>query len=504
MRDFKKLLLLTILIILFSSLIFAQEIKPIEIKILHINDFHGRLQPYIVKSISENIPVSGGAYLAYLINEERSKNPDGTILLSAGDMFQGTPISNIFKGEPVIKMMNYLKFDAMTIGNHEFDWGQEQLQAWIKSSNFPYLAANILKDKNYLPNVKPYIILERKGIKIAIIGLTTQETAYIVKPDYVKDLTFVEPEKVLPNLIKEVKDQGAQLIIVLSHLGYDADKKLAENVQGIDVIVGGHSHTVVTKPVIVRGTIIVQAGYNGIYLGVLDLKIQPETGIVLDFTKENILKTVFAGPENKQDPEVASLIETYASQLKEEFSKVVGETLVDLVRNYNEESNVGNVICDAMLEASKAQIAFQNSGGIRMDIPKGKITMEQVYSMLPFDNVLVEMDLTGKDILDLLEQSATLEKGILQVAGIKVKYDMRRPVGSRVIEVLIKDEPLDPNKVYRVVTNDFLAAGGDKFTAFTRGKNITYGDMLRDVFVEYLKKHSPISPKVEGRSIIIK
>jgi len=123
-----------------------------------------------------------------------------------------------------------------------------------------------------------------------------------------------------------------------------------------------------------------------------------------------------------------------------------------------------------------------------MDIPKGKITMEQVYSMLPFDNVLVEMDLTGKDILDLLEQSATLEKGILQVAGIKVKYDMRRPVGSRVIEVLIKDEPLDPNKVYRVVTNDFLAAGGDKFTAFTRGKNITYGDMLRDVFVEYLKK----------------
>lgn len=504
MRHFKKLSLLLIVFFLFSSLIFAQELKPIEIKILHINDFHGRLQPYIVKSISETIPVSGGAYLSYLINEERSKNPDGTILLSAGDMFQGTPISNIFKGEPVIKMMNYLKFDAMTIGNHEFDWGQELLQTWIKNSNFPYLASNILKDGNYLPNVKPYVILERKGIKIAIIGLTTPETAYIVKPDYVKDLTFVEPDKVLPNLIKEVRDKGAQLIVVLSHLGYDADKKLAENVQGIDVIVGGHSHTVVTKPTIVRGTIIVQAGYNGIYLGVLDLKVQPETGIILDFTKENELKTVFAGPENKYDTEVANLIETYNSQLKEEFSKVVGETLVDLVRNYNEESNVGNAICDAMLEASKAQIAFQNSGGIRIDIPKGKITMEQVYSLLPFDNVLVEMDLTGKDILDLLEQSATLEKGILQVAGIKVKYDMKRPVGSRVIEVFVNEEPLNPNKVYRVVTNDFLAAGGDKFTAFTRGKNITYGDMLRDVFVEYLKKHSPISPKVEGRSIVIK
>ncbi|ACK43066.1 MULTISPECIES: bifunctional metallophosphatase/5'-nucleotidase [Dictyoglomus] len=504
MRHFKKFSLLLIVFFLFSSLIFAQELKPIEIKILHINDFHGRLQPYIVKSISETIPVGGGAYLSYLINEERSKNPDGTILLSAGDMFQGTPISNIFKGEPVIKMMNYLKFDAMTIGNHEFDWGQELLQTWIKNSNFPYLASNIIKNGDYLPNVKPYVILERKGLKIAIIGLTTPETAYIVKPDYVKDLTFLEPEKVLPNLIKEVKEKGAQLIVVLSHLGYDADKKLAENVQGIDVIVGGHSHTVVTKPTIVRGTIIVQAGYNGIYLGVLDLKIQPETGIILDFTRENELKTVFAAPENKYDTEVANLIETYNSQLKEEFSKVVGETLVDLVRNYNEESNVGNAICDAMLEASKAQIAFQNSGGIRIDIPKGKITMEQVYSLLPFDNVLVEMDLTGKDILDLLEQSATLEKGILQVAGIKVKYDMKRPIGSRVIEVFVNEEPLNPNKVYRVVTNDFLAAGGDKFIAFTRGKNITYGDMLRDVFVEYLKKHSPISPKVEGRSIVIK
>uniref|UniRef100_A0A7C3RN25 Bifunctional metallophosphatase/5'-nucleotidase n=1 Tax=Dictyoglomus thermophilum TaxID=14 RepID=A0A7C3RN25_DICTH len=504
MRYLKKTLLLLLILFLLISLSFSQTSNLIDIKILHINDFHGRLLPYIVKSISEKIPVGGGAYLAYMINEERAKNPEGTILLSAGDMFQGTPISNIFKGEPVIKIMNYLKFDAMTIGNHEFDWGQDTLQQWIKSSNFPFLAGNILKDETYLPNVKPYIIIERKGLKIAIIGLTTTETAYIVKPDYVKDLTFIEPEKVLPNLIREVKNQGANLIIVLSHLGYAADKALAEKVPGIDVIVGGHSHTVVTDPLIVRGTIIVQAGYNGIYLGVLDLKVQPETGLILGFTKEKELKTVFAGPEDKYDPNVAEIIDKYNAQLKEEFSKIVGETLVDLVRNYNEESNVGNVICDAMLEASNAQIAFQNSGGIRTDIPKGKITMEQVYTLLPFDNVLVIMDLTGKDILDLLEQSATLEKGILQTSGIRVKYNMTRPIGSRVIEVFVGNEPLDLNKVYRVVTNDFLAAGGDKFTAFTRGKNIIYGDMLRDVFVEYLKKHSPINPKVEGRSIIIK
>jgi len=504
MKRILNLLIIFILIFLLSSTLYSQ-VPSINLTILHINDFHGRLLPYIVKSISEKVPVSGAAYLAQMINEERSKNPEGTILLSAGDMFQGTPQSNIFRGEPVVEIMNYLKFDAMAVGNHEFDWGQETLQKLSSISNFPYLSANIVdKDGKYLPYLKPYVIIERKGIKIAVIGLTTPETAYITKPDYVKDLKFLDPVEILPNIIDDVRNKGANLVVVLSHLGFDADKELAEKVSGIDVIVGGHSHTVVTNPVVVRGVIITQAGYNGIYLGVLEIKIQPETNIILGYTRENELKTVFAGPENKFDEKVAQIVDKYNSQLKEEFAKVVGETLVDLVRNYNEESNVGNVICDAMREAVSADIAFQNSGGIRTDIQKGPITMELVYTLLPFDNVLVTMDLTGKQILQLLEQSATLQKGILQQSGLKVKYDMTKPVGQRVVEVFVGDKPLELDKVYKVVTNDFLAAGGDNFVTFKEGKNLVYGDMLRDVFIEYLKKHSPISPKVEGRSIIIK
>jgi len=504
MKRILNLLIIFILIFLLSSTLYSQ-VPSIDLTILHINDFHGRLLPYTVKSISEKIPVSGVAYLAQMINEERSKNPEGTILLSAGDMFQGTPQSNIFRGEPVVEIMNYLKFDAMAVGNHEFDWGQEVLQKLSSISNFPYLSANIVdKDGKYLPYLKPYVIIERKGLKIAIIGLTTPETAYITKPDYVKDLKFLDPVEILPNIIDDVRNKGANLVVVLSHLGFDADKELVEKVSGIDVIVGGHSHTVVTNPVVVRGVIITQAGYNGIYLGVLEIKIQPETNIILGYTRENELKTVFAGPENKFDEKVAQIVDKYNSQLKEEFAKVVGETLVDLVRNYNEESNVGNVICDAMREAVSADIAFQNSGGIRTDIQKGPITMELVYTLLPFDNVLVTMDLTGKQILQLLEQSATLQKGILQQSGLKVKYDMTKPVGQRVVEVFVGEKPLELDKVYKVVTNDFLAAGGDNFVTFKEGKNLVYGDMLRDVFIEYLKKHSPISPKVEGRSIIIK
>jgi 2',3'-cyclic-nucleotide 2'-phosphodiesterase (5'-nucleotidase family) len=503
MKEFRKLLLVLLILCLVPITAFAQGSAPISITILHLNDFHGRLLPYIVKSISDKVPVSGAAYISKMIQDERAKNPDGTILLSAGDMFQGTPISNIFKGEPVIEWMNQIGFEAMTLGNHEFDWGMDVLNNLKEKAKFPFLSSNV-KDSEGGNIVKPYTILEKKGLKIAVIGVTTPETAYITKPDNVSGLEFLETEDILPDVIEEVKSNGADLVILLSHLGFDTDKELAKAVSGIDVIVGGHSHTVVIDPVVVGNTIIVQAGDSGVYLGELALKIDPAKKSIVEYTKEKELKTVFAGPENKFDEDTAKIVDKYNSQLKEAFAEVVGESTVDLVRNYNEESNIGDLICDAMREATSADIAFQNSGGIRTDLPKGKLNMEQVYTLLPFDNVIITMDLTGRQILALLEQSATLEKGILQVSGIKVKYDMRKPVGSRVVEVLVGEDPLDEEATYRVATNDFLAAGGDKFVTFKEGQNLTYGDMLRDVFAEYLKDNSPVSPSVEGRSIIIK
>jgi 2',3'-cyclic-nucleotide 2'-phosphodiesterase (5'-nucleotidase family) len=177
----------------------------------------------------------------------------------------------------------------------------------------------------------------------------------------------------------------------------------------------------------------------------------------------------------------------------------VGETTVDLIRNYRGESNIGNLIGDAMREAEKADIAFHNSGGIRADVPAGKITLEQLYAVLPFDDVLMSMDLTGKQILLILEQNAAMERGVLQVSGLKVKYDLTRPVGKRVVKVEVGGRPLRPDKSYRVVTTDFVAAGGEKFATFREGKNVRYGDDMRDALVAYLKRHSPVRPEVEGR-----
>jgi 2',3'-cyclic-nucleotide 2'-phosphodiesterase (5'-nucleotidase family) len=491
-------------LLLFATPPGAQEQPAVYLTFIHVNDFHGHLLSTIDKSISDTRPVGGAARLARMIEDERARNPEGTLLLSAGDMFQGTSISNLFRGQSVMAVMNYLKFDAMAIGNHEFDWGQAILNQLAESAGFPFLAANIQDTQHKNPVwAKPFVVLEKRRLKIAVVGLTTPETPYSTKPDNVSGFTFQEPEQALPQLIRELRSSGADLVVLLSHSGLDADRKIAESVSGIDVIVGGHSHTAVAHPLRIGETIIVQAGSNGAYLGVLQLKVDSSTRKVIDYTRENELRTAFADPDNPVDSSVAEIVDRFNNQVKAEFAREVGETSVDLKRSSREESNVGNLICDALRESSGADIAVHNSGGIRTDIPKGKITLEQVYSLLPFDNNLIVMDLTGDQVKQILEQNTSPEHKILQISGMTVQYDLSRPPGARVIGAQIANKPLDPGKTYRVATNDFLAAGGDQYSTFKNGKNIVSGDLLRDVFAGYLSRHSPVHPEIEKRIVFV-
>jgi 2',3'-cyclic-nucleotide 2'-phosphodiesterase (5'-nucleotidase family) len=195
-------------------------------------------------------------------------------------------------------------------------------------------------------------------------------------------------------------------------------------------------------------------------------------------------------------------MQAYYGRIQKEYSRVVGETSVPLVRYHQRESNTGNFICDTMRKKTGTDIAFINSGAIRNNIPKGRITLEQVFTLLPFDDILVTMKLTGKQILEILEQNAKLEHGILQVSGMEIRYDISEPAGSRVREAYTGRRPLDPKKTYTVTTIDFLAAGGDAFSPFMEGTDVIHGTALRDVIVSYLEKHSPISPRIEGRIII--
>ncbi len=472
--------------------------------ILHVNDFHGRIFPHTDRASDPERPMGGAAHLAEMISEHRAANPEGVILLSGGDTFQGTPVSNLFCGKPVLDMMNMLRFDAMTLGNHEFDWGRSVLSDLIRSARFPFVSANVV-DRNgrYLPGVNPYVIIERKGFGVAVIGLTTPETAYVTKRDNVRDLEFLDPLQVLPEIVKEVKKKGAHLVVLLTHLGFHEDERVAR-VFPVDVIVGGHSHTVSAGPVFINDTVIVHAGYNGLYLGVLELDLDKKTGALLRETQKWQLKPVSAGPNDRFDKRIARMTESYKEAITSKLQQVIGESRIDLNRCVDGESALGDVITDGMREAARADIAVHNNGGIRADIRAGAITTEQVYTALPFDNDLVAMDLKGRDLVRLFEKSAGLKKGMLQVSGAKIVYDMSAPEGRRVVEILVAGSPLDPSRGYRVATNDFLAAGGDGFSDFLQGENIAYEGDLREVFVEYLKKRSPLAPRTGDRIVIKK
>lgn len=496
-------LVLTFFLLLFSfpALVHASGVK---LTILHLNDTHGHIVPYIDKRIDDATPVSGAAYLSKMIQDLRAANPDGTILLSAGDMFQGTPISNLFRGRPVIEILNYLKYDAMALGNHEFDWGQDVLRQIVSSAHFPVLSANITKGRDqYFDGVKPSILITRKKIPIGIIGFTTTEAEYTSKPGNLAGLSIAPPEEVAPRLIKDLRSKGAALIIVLSHLGLDADRQLARQVPGIDIIVGGHSHTAITQPVNESGTIIVQAGCYGVYLGALDIIFDPAKRMIVSHTEKDVLKLVSAGPRAPSDPRAAEIVESYEKQVKSEFSKVIGTASVDLTRQFHRESSLGDLITDALREASGAQISFYNGGGIRADVPMGPITLESVFTVLPFDNMLMTVQLTGEQIRQLLEQSIISDKD-LQVSGLKVEYDLSMPSGSKVLSVKVGEDSLDPVASYRVATNDFLGAGGDRYAIFAQGRDPVFGAEVRDVVIDYIRSHSPIDTGVRDRIIFRK
>ena len=499
MKKFPAVLIALLYFVFASPFLSPSAAGTVDLTVLHINDFHGNLLPQPGK---EGKPATGGmARIAKMVAEEREKNPEGTILLSAGDMFQGTPISNLFRGRPVIETMNRMGFDAMTVGNHEFDWGMGAFQDLRKAASFPLLSANIVDERGaLLPGVKPYVILRKKGLKIAVIGVTTPETHYATKPGNLEGYKVIGVEKVLPALIERVRKEGAGPVIVLSHLGLDEDREMAAKVAGIDLVVGGHSHTEVKTTVTVGTTLIVQAGYYGRHLGVMKITVDGGTGKIVRYPEKRILRKVQSGPNDPVDEAVAGIIRRYDEQIREEFGRIVGETSVDLAKRPF-ESNLGNLVCDAMRWATGADAAIQNNGGIRTTLPKGGITLEQVFMLLPFDNNLITMDLTGAQIAGILEQNAKTD-GMLQVSGLRVVYDRSAPEGSRVKELDVGGVPADPLRAYRVTTNDFLAAGGDRFGIFREGKNAVVGDNVRDAFLAYLQTHSPVSPRIEGRIVV--
>ena len=502
------------------------------ITILHTNDFHGRLLP-------ESSAGGGSAYVQAYIDEVMDEvGAQNVLLVDAGDVMQGAPISNICPegwGYSTIDIYNMMGYAVVAVGNHEFDREAAEpgtLEARMSQSDFPWVSANILVEgtTEHPVWVRPYVTMTVGGpgneVTLGIIGLTTDETPLVTIKGATAGLEFQDPTQAVVRYYDEVKSQSDAMFLLM-HIGsrdsgpHKGMKTIARELagmgKGIDLMIGGHSHEKIHT--IVDDTVIVVAYKHGRSVGRLDVTVDPATRrlTVSDLELHDIRTD-----ELLPDPRIEARVAYWAEKVASAVQRAVGTTVVSVTRNYNGESSMGNLVTDAMrwkadlLDDNESNgsvaVALTNPGGLREDIVLPvtatlpyTITWGDTYAVLPFGNSLYLMDLTGAQILGLLDRAATLRKGVLQSSGIAWAWynDCRCDTPSvwGTYNVRVEGEPLDPATTYRVVTNEFLAGGQDGWVDFAEGTNRTntyYG--VQEAVNDYIGAHSPIAPTIEGRA----
>jgi 2',3'-cyclic-nucleotide 2'-phosphodiesterase (5'-nucleotidase family) len=472
------------------------------VTILHTNDIHGHL---------DNMP-----RLASAIDSVRAgADADSLLLLDAGDVFSGSPYATLYHGQASLWFMNHLGYDAVCPGNHEFDQGPDVLAEFVERAGFQVVDANArFPDNEALQeNIKPYVVIEKNGEEYGVLGLLTEETSEVVPPGTVAVSDYLEAAR---GAVAALEGEGIDRIIALTHLGWDEDLRLAGEVGDIDIIVGGHTHTVPAQyPTVINDdgspTLVVQAGEYTEYLGVLDVKFDG-AGVLRDWSGSRLIEIDEAF---EPDAAAAARLAEYRAPVEEMMSTVVGSAQVDLdgeradVRS--RETNLGDLVADSMLWKAGydgADVALINGGGIRASIPAGDITLEDVLAVLPFDDYLVAFDLTGAQLTEALENGVSQveeEQGRFpQVAGMRFTWDPASPPGSRILSVEITKDgaynPIGASESYRVVTTSYLREGGDGYDLFTAGTGFTnLGFSDYQVLAEYIEAVSPVAPRVEGR-----
>ena len=497
------------------------------ITVLHTNDFHSRVEP-VSKYDSACSPedntegkcFGGYARLVTAVADARKRNP-GAILVDGGDQFQGSLFYTYYKGKTAAEMMNTLKYDGMTVGNHEFDDGPTVLRGFMDSVSFPVLMSNadVSKEPTLEGVLKKSTVIEKDGLKIGLIGLTPEDTNELASPG--KNITFSDPVAAVQAEVDALAERGINKIIVLSHSGYGVDLEVAAKVKGVDVIVGGHSNTLLSNtnekakgpyPTMVGDTAVVQAYAYGKYLGELSVTFDDD-GKVTNATGEPLL----IDGQVAEDATIVARVSELAKPLDEIRNKVVAKTAAVIEGNRDvcrvQECQMGNLVADAMLARVADQgidLAIMNSGGIRASIDAGDVTMGEVLSVLPFQNTLATFEISGAGVLDALENGVSQVEEVKgrfpQVAGITFKWDASiAPGEGRITEVMMKDgddwKPLDPAATYGVVTNNYVRGGGDGYKMFASDTTNVYdfGPNLEDVLADYLASGEPYTPLLDGR-----
>lgn len=471
------------------------------IQILHTGDIHGHLDPETVSSGTTSFSQGGMAALAGLVARYRARAPQRTLLLDAGDAWQGTFISNANQGQAVVQAMSLMHYDAQVLGNHDFDWGQEVLARRAKEAGFFFLAANVVDASGATPAfAKPYIVKDLGIARVAILGLSRVDTPVITKAANTTGLRFLPLADTVRRYLGELR-RAADIVVVLDHDGAQDDARLAEAVPDIDVIVGGHDHTPLRTAMQVGKTTIVDPGAYTENLGHLELVIDPATKHVAAASRSDELTAVAAG-RNQPDPQIAALVAQRHAEGEQYTSRVVGGTAERLVAS-RDESPVGNLVADALLDYGRQQgwasdVAFYNTAGLRADLPAGTVTYGKLYEVLPFGDVVIGLHLTGDQLRAVFEKVAA-GAGRLAIANAAFVYHYGGASDHALLSASVGGAAIDPTRVYRVVTTDYLLGGGDGHDEFKAATNLVFGDLEVDVVAAYLTAHSPVDPRVEGR-----
>ncbi|GAA0777522.1 multifunctional 2',3'-cyclic-nucleotide 2'-phosphodiesterase/5'-nucleotidase/3'-nucleotidase [Roseibium denhamense] len=504
--------------------------------VLHINDLHSRIESINkydstcdAESEAAGECFGGIARIKTKIDERRAAlEADGKAVLTvdAGDQFQGSLFYTTYKGFAAVEFMNGMGFDMMAVGNHEFDDGPAALANFLSKAEFPILSGNIdvSADEALAGKIPGVLIVEKGGEQIALVSTLAEDTAETSSPG--DDVRFLSAEDYLKGAVEGLEAAGINKIIAVTHMGLSRDKQIAATVPGIDLIVGGHSHTLLSNtqerasdvyPVMVENpdgqqVPIVQAYAYGKFLGEIEVTWD-DAGNVVSASGEPILLDASVEPDAAFAARVAEL----AAPIEELKAKVIGssDAAIDGDRGSCRagECQMGNLVADAMLDRVKdqgIQIAIQNGGGLRASIDAGEVTMGEVLTVLPFQNTVATFQLKGSDVIAALENGVSkVEEGagrFPQVAGLKYTWTQKKPAGEgRILLVEVMEDgawtAIDPDKTYGVVSNNYMRGGGDGYSVFAeKGENAyDYGPGLEIVVADFIAAGDGYTPYTDGR-----
>jgi len=474
------------------------------LRIIATNDFHGALEP---RPDANGVQRGGAAYVGAAIDRARKECAPRceTLLLDAGDLFQGTLASNLSFGRPVVDYYNRMGYAASALGNHEFDWGIDTLRARMRQAKFEVLGANVrYTDGRDVKWIRNDTIVTRGRTKVGIIGLSTVATPTTTRSANVVGLRFDDPAPIVDSIGPSLRKRGANFVVVIAHAGAFCDRGPDSTCNGeiidlarkvttkVDAIVSGHTHSLVNT--VVNGIPIVQARSSGRAIDVVDLPLVPDVGQVRHEVRELASDTI------KPLASIDSIVQRAVARVGPLINRHIATIPVALARQGNQYP-LGNLIADAQRWAAKGDVAIMNNGGIRTDLRAGDATYGSLFELQPFGNTLYSLTMTGAQLRGLLE--AMLSKSPNDhISGLAIKYDPSRPAGSRLVSVNMADgTSLSDSRTYSVIMNDFLATGGEGYNAAgraTASKPLNIVDL--DALIDYLKSlPAPISAPTEVR-----